>query len=346
MSKDIYPRIGLTINKIEQDIIYKRESCIDFLSELIRKQELDPTINLDNAKVIRWAIEEKIIENKGPELNFYGWGDILPDLIENIPQYEDGRCAFHPNVHLGEELLLNEKQASNDIKSKIRNICSYAWVNKYCRSKEKINNTISKLKNLIKEIPEGYINYNCKLYNYMYFLYESEKPHLIFDIDHTLLFCSKLSGNLEENIIIRPHLYEVLEKLSEKYILHIWTAGTKYYAELVTKMIERNSSLRSSENSHLIKFDKVWNVEKCDYHGWDRRKNIYKFSMENRIPLQRIWQIDDYSNQIDHPTGLLVKYWAGSYEEEKDYFLQFGNFLYQCADNPDFGEIERGKYTP
>lgn len=67
-----------------------------------------------------------------------------------------------------------------------------------------------------------------------------EKFTLVLDLDETLILCLSTSEDCKFQIKLRPHLYDLLERIKGKYEIIIFTASSKEYAEAVVKSIDKS----------------------------------------------------------------------------------------------------------
>ena len=205
----------------------------------------------------------------------------------------------------------NNKKDYNDkmLKENINNYNN----NNYDDSNEVINyrfncrNNYNYSNNNINKKPEPPYLTSISLKNIKY----SKKITLILDLDETLV-CFKINKyNCQTgNVIFRPGLIQILNKLYPLFDLVIWTVATKEYADAILDLIEK---------------DKIYFSARLYREHATIDNNIYVKDLSKLgRPLDSIIIVDDKesSYRLQKENGILIKPFMGSKSEcQKDFIL-------------------------
>ena len=140
-----------------------------------------------------------------------------------------------------------------------------------------------------------------------------KKITLILDLDETLVRFKINKYNIQSgNVVLRPGLFQFLNKVYPLFDLVIWTVATKQYADAILDIIEREKKYFSAR---LYR----------EHATIDEKNNLYIKDLNNLgRPLDSIIIIDDKesSYKLHKDNGILIKPFMGSkLELQKDFVL-------------------------
>ena len=185
-----------------------------------------------------------------------------------------------------------------------------------------VNNNKYNIKN---EIYNGNINYNSLNLNKYYL--PPIKPYykytLVLDLDETLVYFQKdinlynnnYASNINPTLILRPGLFEFLNKMKPLYELVLFSFGTKDYVDYILSIIEKNGKI----------FEYVLYRQHATYEKGDYVKNLSLLGRD----LKRIIIVDDIPHvfKLQKNNGLCIKAFYGDVISDRNTLKLLGKIL-------------------
>ena len=241
------------------------------------------------------------------------------DTSENMAEYQP-KYFPHKNKKFNKyktDLDNNNKSipinTENDYQKYINNRYNSYYPNNYFNTNdnyETISTNVIRLNknNKINQAKINYLSQNLNIPNVPYLKKNNsgKKFTLILDLDETLVqfnYNKMMQNNNEKKVILRPGLFEFLNKIYPIFELVIWTVSTKQYSDPIIDIIEEKKKYFST------RLYREHTTEKSNYFV----KDLTKLGRE----IDKIIIIDDkeISFSLQPENGILIKPFLGSYLE-------------------------------
>jgi Dullard-like phosphatase family protein len=147
----------------------------------------------------------------------------------------------------------------------------------------------------------------------------------VLDLDETLVYFQKdinlynnnYASNINPTLILRPGLFEFLNKMKPLYELVLFSFGTKDYVDYILSIIEKNGKI----------FEYVLYRQHATYEKGDYVKNLSLLGRD----LKRIIIVDDIPHvfKLQKNNGLCIKAFYGDVISDRNTLkLGLGNLIY------------------
>ena len=244
--------------------------------------------------------------------------NVSENMIDYQPQYfphknkkfNKYQTSFENNTISSNPIYTENNYQNNNIKHNTN------YSNIYCNT---INNNESRSGNLTRLYKNNKINQdkfkflsknlNIPKIPYLPENNSGKKFTLILDLDETLVqfnYNKMLQNNSNEKIILRPGLFEFLNKIYPIFELVIWTVATKQYSDPIIDIIEEKKKYFSA------RLYREYATEKTNFLV----KDLSKLGRN----IDKIIIVDDkeVSFSLQKENGILIKPFLGNYLECKN----------------------------
>ena len=169
-----------------------------------------------------------------------------------------------------------------------------------------------------------------------------DKPLLILDLDETLIHGSETRLERFPDFLVgpyhiyqRPHLTDFFAQVRGSYLLAVWTASMRIYAENIVKQAFPED----------LKLEFFWSREHCkrrmDLETREQYWLKYLANLKGRYDLDRILAVDDDPRCFEKNYGnhVRVRPYGGSTEDRE--LLHLATYLEQLAPLPNLRIVEK-----
>jgi TFIIF-interacting CTD phosphatase-like protein len=130
----------------------------------------------------------------------------------------------------------------------------------------------------------------------------------------------------------RPHLREVLERLSKRHTLHLYTSGTQVYVESATAAL----GIRERFTKVLHRADCIKGEPVSDgFIETDLRKDLTRITDD----LAHTVMVEDFPQTIlQRENAMPIRMWIGDPDDEE--LLELERFIQQIENEPDVRALD------